>query len=73
MMVEHVPMAYHAPKGTPPRAVIRSDGQRFASLGEAVWATPGASKAGIVHACRGRIQTSAGFGWRYANDLDEMA
>jgi hypothetical protein len=51
--------------GTLPRPVIRSDGRRFGSLTEAVRNTPGSHKSGIIHACRGKIAISAGFGWKY--------
>ena len=50
------------------RAVIRSDGRRFATIVEAAAATPGSHPSGIGGVCRGHGKSSAGFGWRYAPD-----
>lgn len=47
------------------RAVIRSDGRRFAVIMQAVEATPGSSHGNLIKACRGDIKTHAGFGWCY--------
>lgn len=53
------------------RAVIRSDGRRFRTIAEAIDATPGSYSQNITHACRGRIKTTAGFGWRYYDEEDQ--
>lgn len=47
------------------RSVVRSDGVVFATLAEAVEATAGAISQNITHCCRGRLKSTAGFGWSY--------
>lgn len=46
------------------RAVIRSDGKRFALIRDAALEL-GCSHSGISAACLGRRKTCAGYGWRY--------
>jgi hypothetical protein len=47
------------------RAVVRSDGQVYATMIEAAEAV-GAKKTAIYAVCRGKGKTARGFGWRYA-------
>ena len=56
--------------GAPPRPVIATDVhgevREFASIGEAARAT-GAREQNIIAACKGKIKTTGGCKWRYAN------
>ena len=55
--------------GAPPRPVIatdvRGEVREFASIGEAAGAT-GAREQNIIAACKGKIKTTGGCKWRYA-------
>lgn len=46
------------------RAVIRSDGKRFALIVDAA-REMGCSHSGISAACRGKVKIFAGYGWQY--------
>jgi hypothetical protein len=50
------------------RAVIRSDGKRFALIIDAA-REMGCSHSGISAACRGKVKTFAGYGWQYAQNI----
>ncbi len=55
----------YKPRAHQNRAVIRSDGTMFSSIGEAASAT-GCNRSGISSACTGQRKRAGGFSWRYA-------